>query len=118
MGKTERNKKYLRFVSQLNHCWICGDTSFPVDPHHHSIKGVTQKGVGMKVSDYAVVPLCNVHHRQGHHIGWKTFEEKHGANLVRGIAWCLREWIREKERVCDVGPASDFLNLITQVEQL
>jgi len=113
MGKPVRDKKYLRYVSELNPCWICGDTGFPVDAHHHSIQGVTQKGMGMKVTDYAVVPLCNGHHREGHQIGWKSFQEKHDVDLQQAVICCLLAWIKNHGDSSGSTPAVKFLERVT-----
>jgi hypothetical protein len=59
-----RDKDHLRFVSSQP-CIICGRT--PADPHH--LRFAQSRGLGRKVSDEWVVPLCRGHHRDVHRHG-------------------------------------------------
>ena len=52
------------------------------DPHH--VRAGTGGGTGLKPSDAWCVPLCGGlagHHMEGHRIGWRTFEARHGCDL-------------------------------------
>jgi hypothetical protein len=62
--KIFRCVKYLRFI-RGKPCMTCGALP-PSDPHHVSIKGLTVKGTGIKVSDLYTVPLCRICHSRIH----------------------------------------------------
>ncbi len=46
---------------------------------HHVRKGA---GIGLKPSDRAAAPLCMEHHSEGHTLGWRSFEVRHGLDLT------------------------------------
>lgn len=51
------SKKYIDWIKEQP-CVVCGA---PAEPHH--IKGVGQMSGGkLKAADWAVMPLCHVHH--------------------------------------------------------
>lgn len=54
----------------------CGGT---IVSHH--VRTAANAGTGMKPGDEWLVPLCDSHHMEGHHKGWKTFERKYGVDL-------------------------------------
>jgi len=57
------------------------------DPHH--VRAGTDCGTGIKPSDAWCVPLCGGlagHHMEGHRIGWRTFEARHGGIDLRFLA--------------------------------
>ncbi len=64
-----RDKLHLRFIAKQP-CQICGRK--PCDPHH--LRFAQPRGLGLKVSDEFVVPLCRGHHRElhraGDEVGW------------------------------------------------
>jgi len=57
--KRIRCKEHLRYVASQP-CVICG--RLPSHPHH--VRYAQSRGIGLKVSDEFVVPLCAIHHRQ------------------------------------------------------
>jgi hypothetical protein len=59
-----RNKDHLRFVARQA-CLVCG--RIPSDPHH--IRFMQPRGLGLRVSDEFVAPLCRTHHRELHRVG-------------------------------------------------
>jgi hypothetical protein len=59
--KRIRCKDHLRYVA-TQPCVICGRS--PSHPHH--VRYAQSRGIGLKVSDEFVVPLCAIHHRQLH----------------------------------------------------
>jgi hypothetical protein len=59
--KRIRCKEHLRYVTSQP-CVICGRS--PSHPHH--VRYAQSRGIGLKVSDEFVVPLCAIHHRQLH----------------------------------------------------
>ena len=68
-----RNRHYKKFVSTLP-CAICGTS--PVHAHHQ--QGSKMRGMGIKVSDTRLLPLCIAHHGELHSRGHKTWEEQYG----------------------------------------
>jgi hypothetical protein len=71
--KPFRSEEYLSWVESLPSC-ISGQ---PADDAHH------MKGHGMggttKAPDWAVIPLTREEHTLFHHLGWETWEAKHGS---------------------------------------
>jgi hypothetical protein len=59
--KRIRCKEHLRYVASQP-CVICG--RLPSHPHH--VRYAQSRGIGLKVSDEFVIPLCAIHHRQLH----------------------------------------------------
>jgi ERF superfamily len=59
-----RNKDHLRFVAGQA-CLVCG--RMPSDPHH--LRFMQPRGLGLRVSDEFVAPLCRTHHREVHRVG-------------------------------------------------
>jgi hypothetical protein len=59
-----RNKDHLRFVARQA-CLVCG--RIPSDPHH--LRFMQPRGLGLRVSDEFVAPLCRTHHREVHRVG-------------------------------------------------
>src|SRR6516165_6818124 len=59
--KRIRCKEHLRYVASQP-CVICG--RLPSHPHH--VRYAQSRGIGLKVGDEFVVPLCAIHHRQLH----------------------------------------------------
>jgi hypothetical protein len=62
--KRLRSKEHLRFVARQP-CVICG--RMPSQAHH--VRYAQPKGLGLKVSDEFVVPLCAIHHTENHATG-------------------------------------------------
>jgi DNA recombination protein Rad52 len=59
--KRIRCKEHLRYVASQA-CVICGRSP----SHAHHVRYAQSRGIGLKVSDEFVVPLCAIHHRQLH----------------------------------------------------
>jgi DNA recombination protein Rad52 len=59
--KRIRCKEHLRYVA-TQPCVICGRSP----SHAHHVRYAQSRGIGLKVSDEFVVPLCAIHHRQLH----------------------------------------------------
>ena len=59
--KRIRCKDHLRYVASQP-CVICGRS--PSHPHH--VRYAQSRGIGLKVSDEFVIPLCAIHHGQLH----------------------------------------------------
>lgn len=86
-----RSKKHLDYVRRLD-CMIC-KTNYSVQAHHLLKPWKGQRGMGMKSSDYNVVPLCHTCHRELHDMGdehkyflKKQDSHKSGANYSR-LLW-------------------------------
>jgi len=58
------------------------------DPHH-----VHSKGAWGQVDEANVAPVCLTHHRQGHSIGWDTWQQRHGVCLA-AVALLVYVWIQ------------------------
>lgn len=78
------DKVYMGLVAELG-CIVCRNMGFPDSPAevHHIKSGV---GMGQKSSNFDVIPLCPVHHRNGdygtaYHRGPKEFEKRYGTEL-------------------------------------
>lgn len=54
------------------------------------------KGMGLKVADYHIAPLCAAHHAESHRIGIHTFEARYGVSLLA-----------EAEKLAKVSPYRD-----------
>jgi hypothetical protein len=61
-------------VCRRRACLVLGCRMRPSVPHHALSRGA-------RGSDEHTVPLCWVHHEEAHH-GQKTFEERHGLDLL------------------------------------
>ena len=61
-------------------CFKAGGCEGKIEAAHVDYAG--GKGMGIKVADYHVAPLCGRHHRESHDIGIKTFEAKYGVSLL------------------------------------
>ena len=66
LGKTVRlrDKDHRRFVLRQP-CLVCGRV--PSDPHHLTF--TQPRGLGYRVSDEFIVPVCRIHHRELHRSG-------------------------------------------------
>ena len=64
--KTYRSKRYLDFI-RSKPCIICARKAVA---HHEA---VTNRGIGIKCSDYETLPLCEECHEIRHRFGKDTF---------------------------------------------
>lgn len=81
----KRDPKHLAWVREQTCCVpLC--LSRPSIIAHH-VRSAATSGTGMKPPDSSTVPLCMLHHDEGHHRGWKTFEDKYGIDLTEAAAW-------------------------------
>ena len=74
--KPTRDRKYLNWVKCLN----CCVTGMPADDPHH-IKGHGLGGTS-PASDLFTMPMTREIHTHLHDIGWQSFENKHGSQIV------------------------------------
>jgi hypothetical protein len=70
-----------------HHCSVPGCQLMPIEVAH--VNTAANRGVSRKASDAFTVSLCRDHHAESHR-GERTFERKHGLNLM-GLA---REFYR------------------------
>lgn len=87
--KTARSETYLAFVRSLP-CCICGK---PYTVAHHA---GTERGMGLKCSDFHTVALCASCHLETHQRGAKTFCAVHGLDMWELIAKTLEKYVEEK----------------------
>lgn len=92
LPKTERlrSPRHLAWVRSLP-CSVPGCTSRDVQAHHVR----KAAGVGMKPADQYSAPLCLEHHSEGHSLGWRSFEIKHGVDLS---AVAVRLWRQSNQQ--------------------
>ena len=67
-------------------CCIPGCRGQNIEAHHE--RRGSGGGTGIKPGDEWAIPLCHGHHREGHQIGWQTFDARHNVNL-RSVAQAL-----------------------------
>ena len=89
LAKKIRDAKYLSVV-RGEPCLIC----FKEGEAHH-IMYAEPRGVGLKVGDNWVVPLCHEHHMSIHHYGnekkWCIFQ------AIDPIEWADKNWRKYNE---------------------
>ncbi len=68
-----RSAAYLRYVG-THDCVVCGRTA---EPH----TAIGEPDVGVKPSDFAVIPLCNLHEAELRRRGRESFQHRHRVNL-------------------------------------
>lgn len=68
----------------------------PTDAHHRIGHGRnTEKGrKRKKVPDHETIPLCNYHHTEIHHHGWRWFEAKHNVHQLKLVIHYLARYIK------------------------
>lgn len=62
-----------------HHCSVPHCRAMPIEVAH--VNRASTRGIGAKSSDALTVSLCRDHHSESHR-GEKTFERKHGINLL------------------------------------
>lgn len=111
MASTTRSKKYLAYIRSLD-CGYCGAQRTVA--HHHRIKGITQKGTGIKVDDYAAIPLCPSCHADVHR-GFETFEKCWEEAVGTTISASIKEYISNYLHLEDEAPARIFMERIDEL---
>lgn len=91
---TAAGDRHMARVRELG-CILCGA---PASIHH-----INAHGMGMKASDFEVLPLCFQHHQAGGmgvavHAGKRTWEAIHGTERE------LLEWVRLRLAMEPRGP--------------
>ena len=86
--KTKSERDYMSRVASIG-CICCGQ---PAELHHPR----KHTGLGLKSSNYDVIPLCPSHHRLGKvsiHLGKTLFENKFGTekDLLKKVKKALVE---------------------------
>ena len=87
-NKPERDKYYLNWIHQFG-CIVCGRS--PVQAMH-----TEHKGMGLKGSDYSILPGCVEHHlgKNGlDTLGKTKFEKLHNVDLKQLQIFYLRKYI-------------------------
>ena len=87
--KTKSEQDYMSRVADLG-CICCGQPAELHHPRRHT-------GLGLRSSNYDVIPLCPNHHRLGKvsiHLGKKAFTDKYGTEqqLEKNMRERIEEW--------------------------
>lgn len=61
-------------------CCVPGCQLMPIECAH--VSRSSSGGMGMKSSDAMCLSLCREHHAESHRIGEKTFNRKHGIDMM------------------------------------
>lgn len=113
--KTPRSAAYLAFVRGMP-CAVSG-VDYGVVAHHvrmHPHGG----GMGLKPSDYRVVPLNQMRHLELHQHGEKTFWAKYGVDPAAVMAELLRQWCSQRYMINVPPPdGADFCAYVGFVEE-
>jgi hypothetical protein len=90
-----RNKKYLEWA-RLRKCLVTGKQA---EVAHHVRDRDNSSGIGLRPSDYRVLPLLNSYHTTGtyavHRIGALSFYQRFGIDPHRSIVSLLKEYLKE-----------------------
>ncbi len=90
-----RNKRYLEWA-RMRKCLVTGK---PAEVAHHVRDRDNSSGIGLRPSDYRVLPLLNSYHTTGtyaiHRIGAFSFYQRFGIDPHRAIISLLREYLEE-----------------------
>lgn len=84
-------KRCPRFLQWLRGrpCLIGGTCAGKIEACH---VGTTGKGMSTKCADAESVPMCAHHHAAQHNAGIRTFEARHGVNLMAAASEYWRLW--------------------------
>lgn len=106
-----RESSIIRSPSHLQFCrgfvCICFQTNEcegKIEAHH--VREGRNGGMGLKCDDSEVVPLCALHHHEGHAIGWQTFQMKYKVDLQA-----------EARKIWEVSPARKKLATLSPTER-
>jgi hypothetical protein len=79
---TDHSRQHLAWIREQP-CLIGLPCCMGVRVHaHHVRRWATGAGMGKLPTDAWAVPLCALHHREGHDRGWTTFEALHHVDLL------------------------------------
>ena len=89
--KRWRSRPYLKYVAEKG-CMVCRRPAVA----HHWRKG-TDGGIGLKPSDFYVIPLCYICHDELHRFGVKSWMWKRW--LIKDVVWTIMaenywEWLK------------------------
>ena len=82
MKSTKQEREYMGLVAELG-CCVCLKSGYETAAEVHHVGNGT---MGKRASNYDVIPLCHIHHRNGGHgvaihSGRKEWEKNHGKEL-------------------------------------
>ena len=90
-----RNKRYLEWARQKK-CLVTGKQA---EVAHHVRDKDNTSGVGLRPSDYRVLPLLHSYHTTGtyaiHRIGAASFYQRFGIDPHKSIVFLLKEYLQE-----------------------
>ena len=92
-----RNASYRTWLRKNGMCEACLRQAFPPYVFHRCVEFChgPVNGTGSKGPDAGAVPLCPVHHRLQHKLGWPAFEKKYQFSREKEAAlW----WARFKKQ--------------------
>lgn len=101
--KTQRSAAYLQFVR--GHECLVTKSNYGVVAHHVRMFP-HGGGVGLKPSDYRVVPLNQMKHMELHQYGEKHFWKKYGIVPELAMAEMLRIWLLRRYLI-EIPPIED-----------
>ena len=70
-------------------CHIGGTCAGRIEACH---VGTTGKGMGTKCADNEALPMCAHHHAEQHMAGIRTFEARHGVDLIAAAGQFWQQW--------------------------
>jgi hypothetical protein len=73
----------MRWVCRQFECAVSGKPTAVCGGINHA-HHVTTRGAGG--GDEQIVPLCAIHHEEGHRSGWETFERRYNVDLAQMAA--------------------------------
>lgn len=74
-----RSDAHRAFV-RGHHCCVPGCQEMPIEVAHYN--RASTRGMGQKSSDAFTLSLCRDHHTESHLLGDKSFQAKHGIDML------------------------------------
>jgi hypothetical protein len=105
--KCHRSQDYLEFI-RTRPCMISGSN---LDVVAHHVRCLGGGGTGIKPSDYLCVPLTAQLHAQLHHMGERSFYERHGIDIHGALKMNLLIYMASNEKY-------SFRDVISLIENL
>ncbi|MDH5581482.1 MAG: hypothetical protein OEY33_06220 [Bdellovibrionales bacterium] len=116
---TYRNQKYLDWIRQTKNCLVSGKKA---DVAHHVRENDNTSGVGLKPSDYRVLPLQHSFHTTGssaiHRIGPLSFYKKFAIDPLSVMINQMKDYLifKYKKKVM-IDPSLSFEEAIELLEK-
>jgi len=94
MSKPYRSPAHLAFIRSLP-CCVCLRTRNVEACHTPGSRGMSQKA-----DDRLTIPMCSIHHKEQHRIGWKRFSASYDLDIA-----ALLNLLTERPRL-EIDPSS------------